>query len=64
MMRARPRRGETASAGSLAKGCYKKNLAISWRDTKTMPTYAKLILACILCLAVITGLVLLVRSLF
>jgi hypothetical protein len=30
----------------------------------TMPTYVKLILACILCLAVITGLVLLVQHLF
>ena len=29
-----------------------------------MPTYVKLILACMLCLAVIAGLVLLVRHLF
>jgi hypothetical protein len=29
-----------------------------------MPNYLKLILACMLCLAVITGLVLLVRHLF
>ena len=30
---------------------------------KTLPKYVKLILACMLCLAVITGLVLLVRHL-
>jgi hypothetical protein len=33
-------------------------------NTKPMPNYLKLILACILCLAVITGLVLLVQHLF
>ena len=33
-------------------------------DPETMPKYVKLILACMLCLAVITGLVLLVRHLF
>ena len=52
---------ERSAAVSLA---IKQPSAISWRDGDTpMPKYVKLILACLLCLAVITGLVLLVRHL-